>query len=295
MPIFETDDRTKLYYEVCGKGDAVIFLHGLTATHRHFKYQIKSFRQHFKTVVLDFRGHGASETSKSSLNIKTLARDLKALTEYLSLPTFSLVGWSMGTHVIFDFIEQFGCESINRICIIDMTPRLLMADETSGTGVWTHGLRGSNGEFGSFDFKDAAMTLHLIAEADMASFSKKLVERLYDRSLYKKGRFDDNADFKGKKDFNWLLCEAAQNKIHVILSYWASMVGLDYRLTLGKISVPVLITYGAGSQYYSKENSEYMYANIQSASLIEFKGCGHALHIQDPKAFNDALGQFLTK
>jgi len=104
MPYLEIKDRVKLYYEVHGKGKPIVFIHGLTANHSHFKYQTRYLKDRFQVIVYDQRGHGASIATDHQLNINILAHDLKALIDYLEIPSVSLVGWSLGTHVIFEFI-----------------------------------------------------------------------------------------------------------------------------------------------------------------------------------------------
>lgn len=79
MPFFETEDRVKLYYEVHVEGEPIIFIHELTANHRHFKHQINGLKNQFRIIVYDLRGHGASEMSDYNLNITRLAYDLREL------------------------------------------------------------------------------------------------------------------------------------------------------------------------------------------------------------------------
>ena len=294
MPLFETSDSVNLYYEIHGHGEPIIFIHGLTANHLHFKYQVSGLAKEFQVIVYDQRGHGTSGLANHDLNLDRLARDLRELIVHLNLPRVSLVGWSLGAHVMFEYIKHYGTATLKRLCLIDMTPRLLKSENDKDADCWRHGLRGLNGRFGDFDYKDNVLTMAAMAASDWNRFAKASVERQYDRSLSTPNGFDYEANFKGKAEMAWLYEQALRNKTWVIVTLWASMSVQDYRHLLSMIDVPVLITYGEGSQYYDAENSRYMARNIKNATLASFPGCGHALHIQDHDAFNRLLRQFLT-
>lgn len=288
MAYFETDDRLKIFYEVHGSGPPIVFVHGLTANHRHFKYQTAAFQAKYQVIIYDLRGHGDSPVADHALNMHRQALDLAQLMEHLDLTGVCLVGWSLGAHIIFEYIRKFGCHRLDRLAIIDMTPKLLKSDN------WQLGLRGLNGKDGDFGLSDNTQTLAALLHMDWAVFSRLLAERLYDKALTVEGRFDDQADFKGKADMEWIYEQALRNRAYVIAAMWISMSVQDYRSLLSTIDVSALITYGEGSNYYSPANSQYMCEQIPEASLVAFPGCGHALHIQDPDRFNAALESFLS-
>jgi pimeloyl-ACP methyl ester carboxylesterase len=83
------------------------------------------------------------------------------------------------------------------------------------------------------------------------------------------------------------------NNPFVIVSMWISMAIKDYRPVLPGITVPCLLTYGMESNYYGRENYEYMKSRIPDATILPFEGCGHALHLQEPDKFNRAILDFL--
>jgi len=287
MPFFNADDGTKLYYEVHGRGEPVILIHGLTANHCHFKYQTDELKKDFQVIVYDLRGHGKSGVSDYNMNMSKMACDLRNLKDHIGLSCVSMAGWSLGTHVIFEYIKEFGCDRIKKFCIIDMTPKLLKTDS------WTYGLRGSSGRYGDYDYKDNTGTLAAFANNDWKQISKGVVETLYDKSLKKNGVFDYNACFKGKDDIEWLYEQALCNRPSVIISMWASMAVQDYRNLLKTIHIPVLITYGEKSKCYAAENSEYMHEMLENSFLVPFPGCGHGLHMQDYVKFNKVFKKFM--
>jgi len=288
VTFYITSDNVRLYYEVRGIGKPVILIHGLTANHIHFKKQTYELSKYFKVITLDLRGHGDSEVPIHGLTLRRLADDLKEVINYLQIGEVSLVGWSMGVHVIFEYIKNFSCNGIEKIVIIDMTPKLIKSDD------WKYGLPGVfSGKTGDFGHEDNLFMLSKMLE-NWELYSRIVVERILNKSLYNENKeFDYRADFRGKEDLPWLYEEARKNTPHVIISLWISMSLQDYRPILKKITAPCLITYGLESNYYPPENYEYMKNQIPDAKVVPFEGCGHALHIQDPEKFNRTVIEFL--
>lgn len=288
MPFYITDDRVRLYYEVRGTGKPLVLIHGLTANHRFFKKQVPVLAKQFKVITLDLRGHGDSEAPEHGLTLWRLAHDLKELMDYLELESVSVVGWSMGAHVIFEYIKNFTNRGIDKIVIIDMTPKLMKSDD------WTYGLTGAlSRKAGDFGHEDNLLILSSML-GDWEHYSRLLAEKLLNKSLFNERlEFNHLADFKGKEDLPWLYEETRRNTPHAIVAFWISMSMQDYRPMLHKISAPCLIAYGCESNYYPPENYEYMKKQIPNARVVPFEGCGHVLHLQDPEKFNRMAIDFL--
>jgi pimeloyl-ACP methyl ester carboxylesterase len=288
MPFFMTDDRIKLFYEISGQGKTVVLIHGLTASHHFFKKQIPVLEKHFQVIALDLRGHGQSEASADSLTLMRLAKDVKQLLEHLKISKTSFIGWSMGAHVVFEYIKNYSCQEIEKIVIIDMTPKLLKSAD------WSFGLPGIfSRKQGDFGHEDNLYLLSVMLD-NWEAYSKVVAQRILNKSLYnEKMEFNAAAEFKGKEDLPWLYEEERKNKACVIAAFWIAMAMQDYRPLLKDITVPCLLTYGTQSNYYPPENYEYMRKQIPDVQVIAFDGCGHALHIQDPELFNNTVINFL--
>lgn len=288
MPFFTTDDGVRLHYQISGGGKPVVLIHGLTANSRFFRKQIPVFSEHFQIIVPDLRGHGESETRNDHLTIIRLADDLEQLLTELNLSKVSLLGWSMGAHVIFEYIKKYSCEQIEKIVIVEMTPKLMKSSD------WPYGLSGvMSRKPGDFGHEDNLYLLSVMLN-DWEAYSRIVAQRILNKSLYnEKMEFDATTDFKGKEDLPWLYEEAKRNKACVISAFWISMAMQDYRPVLKQITVPCLLTYGTESNYYPPENYDYMQKQIPDARVVPFEGCGHALHIQDPEFFNNTVMDFL--
>jgi non-heme chloroperoxidase len=288
MPFFTTDDGVRLHYQISGSGKPVVLIHGLTANSLFFRKQIPELSRQFQVIAPDLRGHGESETLSDHLTLARLAEDLKQLLSELNISDVSLIGWSMGAHVIFEYIKNYSGKAIDKIVIIDMAPKLMRSDD------WHYGLSGViSRHSGDFGHEDNLYLLSVMLN-NWEGYSKVVAQRILNKSLFnEKLEFNAHADFKGKDDLPWLYEQTRKNKACIIAAFWISMVMQDYRPVLADIEAPCLLTYGTESNYYPPENHAYMQNQIPDARVMPFEGCGHALHIQDPELFNNAVLNFL--
>ena len=290
MPFFITEDHVKLYYEDQGKGKPVVLIHGLTASRRHYRKQIPALSREYRVITCDLRGHGDSDRPKDGLTLPRLAKDISELITYLGLQDVTLVGWSMGGHVIFEYVKQFQCRNLHKITIIDMAPKIMKADD------WAYGVRGISGKFGDFTQQDNLLLMSIMSN-NWEQYSALLIPRLFNRSHVEPGvNIFTAPDFPWKEDLGWLYEEAKRNTPHVILFLWISLMMQDYRPQLAEITVPCLLAWGKESNYYGEDTYAYMQSAMvlsPEVSVVPFDGCGHALHIQDPERFNQTLMSFI--
>lgn len=57
--------------------------------------------------------------------METLASDLNEIIQGMSLSNVTLLGWSMGAGVVFNYVRLFGCGAVRQIILCDMTPKQL--------------------------------------------------------------------------------------------------------------------------------------------------------------------------
>ncbi len=91
----KADDGTRIYYEVCGAGPAIVFVHGLGGNHAVWFQQVASFARKYTVVTLSQRGFAPSGES-SGFDSRRLARDVVSVMDAAQVPTAVLVGQSMG-------------------------------------------------------------------------------------------------------------------------------------------------------------------------------------------------------
>src|SRR5438067_5934793 len=89
---------TELYYELHGKEGApwLIFSHSLACTVRMWDPQIAAFKDRYRILAYDMRGHGQSAAPTGPYTLEMLADDVLALMKELHIPRARYVGLSIG-------------------------------------------------------------------------------------------------------------------------------------------------------------------------------------------------------
>jgi 3-oxoadipate enol-lactonase len=96
---------TRLYYEVAGSGDALVFIHGFGADSRTWDAQFDAFAGQYQVVRYDMRGFGKSAVPTGEPYTHT--GDLAALLDSLGTAQACVIGQSMGGGVAIDFVLAY--------------------------------------------------------------------------------------------------------------------------------------------------------------------------------------------
>ena len=86
----------KMYYEIYGKGEPLLLIHGGIGSINNFSGQIPYFAQHYQVIVVDGRAHGKSVDPTDSLSYEMMAEDFNIFLEFLKIKSCYVIGWSDG-------------------------------------------------------------------------------------------------------------------------------------------------------------------------------------------------------
>jgi len=87
----------KMYYEIHGKGDPVVLLHGafMTITN-NWTEAIAELSKTRQVIAVEMQGHGRTADINRDFTHENLADDIAALLDYLKIKQADVVGYSMG-------------------------------------------------------------------------------------------------------------------------------------------------------------------------------------------------------
>jgi pimeloyl-ACP methyl ester carboxylesterase len=89
----------KMYYEVYGQGQPLLFIHGNGGSISSFSGLIAYFSKKYKVILADSRAQGKSTDFSDSLSYRMMADDCNALLEYLHIRSCNIIGWSDGGNI----------------------------------------------------------------------------------------------------------------------------------------------------------------------------------------------------
>ena len=275
MPYLVMQDGTQIYYEDRGHGEPIVFSHGLTASHRKIQAFVDEFKDQYRCIVYDQRGHGSSDHKGINMNVKTLAQDLHELLEYLELDNVTLVGQSLGAATMFSYVEQYGCERLKRLVNVDMTPCARNSD-------WKGGL--ARGEWTDEDFL-----------ADM--------DRFFENSAY--GNWIVMRDImmpalkalppEAEPGMVLTCKDSCECDPFTSAGLWYSVYRTDSRPALEKITVPFMHIFPE-TPICSMEAVDYMREHVKGEFVLAdgIPGTSHMILMEAPKAVAEQVKAFMN-
>ncbi|RDW16563.1 alpha/beta hydrolase [Oceanobacillus arenosus] len=264
MPYVELDLETKLFYEDEGEGKTVIFIHGVMMSSKFFYKQLPFFSKNYRTIALDLRGHGKSSKVEHGHTVAQYAKDLKIFIEKLELEDVILVGWSMGSFVVWDYVNQFGTDNIKAVTIVD---------QSASDYIWP------NWEFGAFDFAALTGLMQAIQE-DQHGFNRNFIDGMYKEK-------------PSEEDVQWILAEMNKLPASIESTIVFNQSIADYRETLSNVDIPTLLCFGTVG-FFPIEAGEYIQKRIAGSKLVAFENSSHLLFLEETDKFNRELYTFFS-
>ena len=116
----------KIYYESCGSGKPLIFLHGAMGSSQVWKPYIPILSNDFKIILPDVRGHGKTEKPGRKIDLHLMADDIAALIDALKLDKPCLCSWSGGGDISLDIAMRYP-DYVSRLIVGGVTLRVTEA------------------------------------------------------------------------------------------------------------------------------------------------------------------------
>lgn len=267
----KADDGARVYYDVQGEGETIVFIHGLLVNSLFWRENVSNLAKSNKVITIDMRGHGHTmDYYVADYTLERVAKDVKLLLDTLSIDSATLVGWSTGAFVSYKYVELFGTYKLKGICSVDMPPKTINEDG------WQHG------SYNRSDFEKISATIPL---ADLE------LRRSFAPQVYAKGATiaESTLDFTER---NFMLSPAS-----AFISFLEQLASHDFRELVSKLPVPHLYFYGSKSQLYPLPADEWLEDNLPDYPqnrVVAFTESGHTPHMEESKKFNKELKKFIS-
>jgi pimeloyl-ACP methyl ester carboxylesterase len=126
----DTINGTRLAYEVIGRGQAVVLIHGAWAEGAVFGALAGPLAEGMQVVTYDRRGHGASDAPPGEGTVHDDVADVAALIEHLSVGPAHLAGTSSGANIALrvamvrpDLVSKVAAHDPMFVGLLDASPQ----------------------------------------------------------------------------------------------------------------------------------------------------------------------------
>jgi len=254
----------QLYYEECGRGPVLLFVHGMWASCRFFRPQMEGLKSRYRVIALDLRGHGRSSMTLADQTVPTYARDLRAFVERLGLQEFVGIGWSMGAFVWWDYTLQFGPCGLRGFVNIEQPPSDLRSAQLPGGLLTLELLR---------DWHARLLT-------DRNAFMREVIPMMFARA-------------PAESDLLWMHDEMTRAPAVIAAAELIDQSLREYYAVLSDYPVPTLACSGAQSAQ-PRDGMRMVAERARKGRLQIFPNCGHCLFLEDALAFNRSVDEFAS-
>ena len=95
-----------IHYEIQGSGSPLLLLHGFGSCGKAWAPYLDELKTHYRVIVVDLRGHGASTNPAGAFTHRQSAQDMFALLDSLGIQRFRAIGLSSGAMTLLHMATQ---------------------------------------------------------------------------------------------------------------------------------------------------------------------------------------------
>lgn len=249
----------KLYYEISGKGPAIIFVHGLSGNYLSWWQQILYFSKNFTCITISHRGYFPNE-SISEINPATFGQDLSDLIDYLKLDKVNLVGQSMGGWTVLDY-ALMKPERVNSIVFASIIGSI--RDESVERLMENY----------LVDSKSNSSKENIFPGLGKRIFNEQ--QSLY----YLYNRFDSLNKNLNKKDLKKKLLQTRNKTLQQVKN----------------LKIPILFINGDEDQVMDPEVVSIISRRIPNSKHIIIPKTGHSTYFERSEQFNSLVSDFINQ
>ena len=255
-------NESVISYKTCGSGDIIVFIHAGGLDKEMWHEQLKYFKENFRIIAYDIRGHGLSSFSK---NEKFEIEDLEIILEHENVEHINLVGCSLGATIALDFAINHP-ELVENLMLV--SPGLIGLQEKNPAY-----LAQMHSYVNALQKQDTLAIIKKLKELNAIGADQRVLPNKVDE--YVESRLKSYVKGKGL------------TKVPLLKT-------TDPINSLNYINIPTLIVYGDQDHDYIIENANYIKEHVSNASIVKVDNTGHLPNLERPKEFNRILSEFIS-
>ena len=256
----------RIYYEVAGKGPALIFAHGLGGNHLSWWQQLAHFAPRHTCVAFAHRGFTPSGPVPGATAPDAYAEDLAALIDHLGLKDVRLVAQSMGGWTCLDYALRFP----DRVRALVMACTSGVIDPGSVAGF-------DKAAFADWTARAGKTAEDLLAKGFLPASGERMArEQPALATLYRQIYQQTPADFR----------TAVHGRIRALRVRPAA--------ELGKLAMPVLFLNGEEDCVFPSPAGPGLAGAAPQGRHVSVPRAGHSVYFERAAEFNRIVEEFLA-
>lgn len=253
----------RIAYQVEGEThkETLVFIHGFPFNQSMWQHQVEFFKNNYRIVTYDVRGHGNSESGTTDFSIALFANDLIHLLDYLKIEKAIVCGLSMGGYIALHTITRFP-ERFKGLVLCDTSCK---ADTDEGK-------------------LKREQTKNVIRQKGTSFYAAQSIPNLFAEISLKK--IPDEVE-----RFQKMITDTPENVLEQTLTALANRSATCD--TLQKINIPTLIIVGEEDKLTPVEAAKNMANQLHSLMMCTVKNAGHISNVEQPDVVNTMLDTYL--
>ena len=249
------------YYEVHGKEGSpwLVLSHSLACSTRMWDEQIAAFKDRYRILAYDTRGHGSSQAPAGAYTLDQLADDLKALLDRVGISRAHYCGLSMGGMIGQTFALKYP-GTFTTLVLADTTSRM----PAEALPTWQDRIRSAE-----------TKGMQPLVEPTLARWFTEPYRKAQPQTMQRIGNLIGSTPVAG----------------YVGCCHAIPQINLSARLK--DIRTPILIIVGEDDPGTPVAMSKEMHENAPGSKLVVLPKAAHLSNIEQSAAFNRALDEFL--
>ena len=265
MPFMQCQD-IQVYYEIKGSGFPVLFIGGLSGGSWSWSRQVPFFADAYQSIVFDNRGAGRTDAPAGPYSMEQMAIDTVRLLHGLDVEKTFVVGLSMGGMIA----QELAMLLSHRIKALVLGCTHPGGDLQVKAEDWVY---------------EQLLSNHGLSQDEIID---KNIPLLFSQAT--RERRPEILDAYRQQQRN-----APVQPEHAFQAQYEAIQGFDFSTRLSKMPVPTLVITGSEDILVPPDNSRIMAETMPVAELKELPETGHALHVEQTEAFNQAILGFFQR
>jgi len=258
----------KVHYEDYGKGQGLIFVHGLGGSLNNFKESYTFFKDKgYRAIGIDLPGYGKSDKPFIDYSIEYYAKILLEFVVSLDLPDYPiLIGNSMGGHISSFYAAKYKSRLKGLVLV-------------NGSGL-------NNPNF------IEEILLNIAFDKNNLDKLFKYLINIFPITLFHNPRHE-NAKYFANEQVEYHNSKEYKEYCHALERSVKAMIERPLDDLLEEIDVPTLIIWGLNDKFISPYYANKFHEKIKNSKLVKINEAGHLPQLEKPKEFNNLLLDFL--